>query len=142
MWCICRGGLLLQLKGIISLLYIKRCLIWIWKHRYSLDLRDCIYKELIQYSYLNGGKTKVPFVITILRPWMLWVISWSSWYHSMVGGGIPAATHSTLAPVELENTSVRGGSILQIGAPPWLTGVTKNITKFNLMMFHYNTYQD
>ena len=36
----------------------------------------------------------------------------------MLGGGIPVATHSTRAPVELENTSERGGSILQIGAPP------------------------
>ena len=36
----------------------------------------------------------------------------------MLGGGIPVATHSTRAPVELENTEDRGGSILHIGAPP------------------------
>ena len=71
-------------------------------------------------SYLNGGKTRVPLAMTSLRPWRFLVMRWSAWYHSMVGGGSPRATHSSLAPELLENTEVRGGSIRQIGAWPLL----------------------
>ena len=91
------------------------------------------------FSYLKGGKTKVPFVMTMRIPWMLCVINWSSWYHSILGGGIPVATHSTRAPVELENTSERGGSILQIGAPP-VDPVEMKIFLINNLSNQYNVW--
>ena len=94
---------------------------------------------IIFFAYLKGGKTKVPFVMTMRSPWMLCVINWSSWYHSILGGGIPVATHSTRAPVELENTSERGGSILQIGAPP-VAPVEMKIFLTNKSFNHYNLW--
>ena len=49
-------------------------------------------------TYLNGGKMSVPLAMTSLRPCKFLVMSWSVWYHSMVGGGSPRATHSNRAP--------------------------------------------
>lgn len=53
-------------------------------------------------TYLKGGKTSEPLGMTILIPWRFCDISSSSWNHSTEGGGLPEATHSSLAPVELE----------------------------------------
>ena len=50
---------------------------------------------------------------------------------------MPVATHSTRAPVELENTSERGGSILQIGAPP-VDPVEMKLFLINNLFNHYN----
>ena len=61
----------------------------------------------------------MPLAMTSLSPCRFLVMRRESvWYHSMVGGGSPTATHSNLAPEELEKVAVLGGSILQTGARP------------------------
>ena len=63
---------------------------------------------------------RVPLAMTSLSPCRFLVMRRESvWYHSMVGGGSPKATHSNLAPELLEKTAWRGGSIRQMGAWPW-----------------------
>ncbi len=60
-------------------------------------------------SYLNGGKTIVPFSIMTLIPLRLLVMIWSSWNHSTTGAGSPPAEQSRRRPLLLENTAELGG---------------------------------
>ena len=76
--------------------------------------------SLKKAPYLNGGKMSVPFAMTSLRPCKFLVMSWSVWYHSMVGGGSPRATHSNRAPELLGNRY----------------GHTSTISSFSFFLFH------
>ena len=93
---------------------LRRCL----KIATERDLNTTHLEKKTNFTYGKGGKTRDPLGITILIPCRFCDMSWSSWNHSIEGAGLPEATHSNLAPVELEKVTVLGGCIRHWGAVP------------------------
>ena len=122
----------LNLISFWSCRYLNLNSFWSW----SWDLRKCLKvateqdlntthlalvvgrRRKTNFTYGKGGKTRDPLGITILIPCRFCDMSWSSWNHSIEGAGLPEATHSNLAPVELEKVTVLGGCFRHWGAVP------------------------